>query len=145
MYLLDTCVLSEVVRPSPDENVIRWMAAFPDFMRLHLSSITIGELQKGISKLGRTAKAKRLQHWLDEDAQDWFAGRIVPFDGACARIWGEKTAECDKKGCSRPTLDAMIAATAIAKNFTLVTRNVSDMEGMGVAVLNPWQRHEWNF
>ncbi len=145
MYLLDTCVLSEVVRPNPDENVISWMESFSDSVRLHLSSITIGELQKGISKLGKTAKAKRLQRWLDEDVQDWFAGRIIPFDGDCAAVWGARTAECDRNGCPRPTLDAMIAATAIAKNLTLVTRNVSDMEGMGVDVLNPWEYREWNF
>ncbi len=138
-YLLDTCVLSEFTRPKPHPGVVEWMSSVTSPQRLYLSSITIGEIERGIAKLGATAKAKRLQLWLDTDVQAWFADRILSFDVACARTWGRRMALCDQNGMPRAALDSQIAAIALTHGLTLVTRNVSDMEGMGVQLFNPWQ------
>lgn len=136
-YLLDTCVITEFVRPKPNPGVMRWVASIGS-NAMFISSITIGELQKGVTKLGRTERAKRLQEWLDGDVRKWFAGRILSFDEKSASVWGKLTAQCERTGIPRPPLDSQIASIAIANEFVLVTRNVSDMDGMGVEVFNPW-------
>lgn len=137
-YLLDTCVISELVKPAADEKVTSWISnGFEE--TIHLSVITIGEIQKGITKLPASAKKRQLQRWLDNDLIERFENRIVPIDQKVARMWGKILAQAEKKGRQLPAIDGLIAATGLAYNMTVVTRNVSDMQVDGLSVFNPWE------
>ena len=131
MYLIDTCVLSEARRRTP--QAVNWLrAANPN--AIFLSVITIGEIMKGIAMKARTdpAAAAGLNRWLDE-LRLRYAARLVPIDDAVATNWGRLMAQR-----SRPIADALIAATARVNNKVLVTRNVADFADMGLDLINPW-------
>ena len=137
MYLLDTCVVSETRNKRPNENVIRWLSS-RDPNELFISSITLGEIKKGICSLDDTRKASRLQAWLSEIETD-FSGRIKSVNVTVAEQWGEIMATAAKNGKPRPPIDALIAATAKVDSLILVTRNVDDMAFMGVKLINPFK------
>ena len=137
-YLLDTCVISELVKPAAAENVTSWISDGLE-ETIHLSVITIGEIQKGITKLPASAKKRQLQSWLDNDLIERFENRIVPIDQKIARMWGKILAQAEKKGRQIPAIDGLIAATGLAYDMTVVTRNVSDMQVDGLYVFNPWE------
>lgn len=137
-FLLDTCVLSELVKPRPNPMVCDWVAIQEEH-RLFLSVITIGEVQKGITKLPSGQRRDDLQQWLGRDLLLRFDGRILPIDTAVAEVWGTMLAEADRRGRPVPAIDALIAATAKAHGCTVVTRNEADIEPTGVSVLNPWE------
>jgi predicted nucleic acid-binding protein len=131
MYLVDTCVLSEARRRTP--QAVDWLrAANPN--AVYLSVITLGETMKGITMKARTdpAAAATLQRWLDE-LRLRYTARLLPIDDAVAVNWGRLMARR-----SYPMADALIAATARVNNKVLVTRNVADFEDMGVDLVNPW-------
>ncbi len=136
-YLLDTCVISEVVRKQPHAGVLRWLDEQIE-QNLFLSVLTIGELNKGITRLPDGKRKDDLRTWLENDLSERFAGRIVPFDLAAAIVWGRMLGETEQRGETLPALDALIAATALANGFTVVTRNVRDLERCRVRVFNPW-------
>jgi predicted nucleic acid-binding protein len=138
-YLLDTCVVSELVKTKPDLRVVKWIRS-QDEESLFLSVITIGEIQKGISKLpdGRTKK-HQLQNWLTNELQDRFKGRILEITIGSAIVWGQVLGDCEKKGVTLPAIDSLIASQGILHKMTIVTRNISDMEPSGVSLLNPWR------
>lgn len=138
-YILDTCVLSEMVKPDPAKLVIEWICE-QDENNLYLSVITIGEIQKGISKLPQSHKKKELQNWLQVDLRDRFNGRILAIDDQVAIAWGtiQATAECN--GSPIPSIDGLIAATGISHNMTIVTRNIHDMAPSGATLFNPWDK-----
>jgi predicted nucleic acid-binding protein len=136
-FLLDTCVLSEIVKPSPNRGVIRWVETQnPEI--LAISAVTIGEIQRGISRLPDSRKKTGLAHWLENDLFDWFSGKILPVDETVARAWGMLQAESESQGRTLPVLDALIAATAGVHRLTLVTRNKKDFSVAGIPILNPW-------
>ena len=138
MYLLDTCVISETRAKKPDAGVIEWLSRqTPE--TLYLSAISIGEIKNGICLLGETKKARALAAWLD-DLEATFTPRILSVNATVAECWGEILAESSKAGRPRPAIDALLAATAKVGNLILVTRNVRDMDGMGVQLLNPFSR-----
>jgi len=137
-YLLDTCVISELVKPAADEKVTSWISdGFEE--TIHLSVITIGEIQKGITKLPVSAKKHQLQSWLDNDLIARFENRIIPIDQKVARMWGKILAQAEEKGRQIPAIDGLIAATCLVYDMTVVTRNVSDMQVDGLSVFNPWE------
>ena len=136
IYLLDTCIISETRLKAPNRGVINWLSHQEADM-LYLSAITIGEITNGIARLGATKKAKELIGWLDE-LQRSFDGRILSIDAKVAECWGRLLSENERVGKPRPAIDALICATAKVYNLTLVTRNVKDMEGMGVKIFNPF-------
>ena len=138
MYLLDTCVISETRAKKPDAAVIEWLSRQPP-ETLYLSTITIGEIKNGICMLGDTKKARALAEWLNE-LQATFSPRVLSVNATVAECWGEILAANAKSGNTRPAIDALIAATAKVDNLILVTRNVRDMDGMGVKILNPFSR-----
>jgi predicted nucleic acid-binding protein len=131
MYLVDTCVISEARRRSPE--AVAWLRSVnPD--SVFLSVITVGETMKGIVMKARTdpVLAASLQRWLDE-LRLFYAARLLPIDDAVATTWGRLMAQR-----TRGVPDALIAATARVHNKVVVTRNVVDFVDAGVEVVNPW-------
>lgn len=136
-YLLDTCLLSELRKPAPDPGVVAWIADI-DEMRLFVSVLSLGEIQKGIAKLEKGSRKNAFQHWLEQDLLVRFEGRILPLDLDMALEWGLVSATNERRGKPAPVVDALLAVTAIARNLTLVTRNEKDFIGFPVKVVNPW-------
>lgn len=140
-WLLDTNVVSELVRPKPNAGVVAWMAARAgDEARLYLSALTLAEIYRGMLRLDRGSRLRaRLQAWLRSDLSVRFAGRVLPFDEPVARTWGEMTAALPK-GVVASTMDSLIAATAQHHGLALVTRNVGDVRHFtDLPVENPWR------
>ena len=137
-FLLDTCVISEVIKPRPTESVVQWLSS-QDEIGLYLSVITIGEIRKGIERLGEGEKKRDLSRWVDQDLSLRFSGRIIDIDRQVAERWGSISARADLGGKRLPVVDGLIAATALEHGLTLVTRNTDDMEASGVALFDPWQ------
>jgi predicted nucleic acid-binding protein len=136
-FLLDTCVISELVRPVPDDGVVRWIEARNEF-DLYLSVLTIGEIQKGISKLSVGKKKSQLTAWLKEELEVRFAERVIPVTDDIALMWGAMLGTSEKNGKPLSVIDALIAATAAVHNFVLVTRNTSDFNGCSIDIIDPW-------
>ena len=137
-YLLDTCLISELVKKSPNASVLGWLDK-QDEDQLYLSALTVGELQKGISKLADARKKEELQIWLSSDLVSRFERRILNIDTEVAVRWGELIGEAERRGKRLPVIDSLIAATAAVHNLTVVTRNTGDLEKCAVRVLNPWK------
>jgi predicted nucleic acid-binding protein len=132
LYLLDTNVVSELRRPRPHGGVVAWLQAVPD-EHLHLCAVTLGELQAGveITREQDAAKAEAIEAWIDQVEGLW---NVLPMDGRIFRAW----ARLMHRRPDEPIEDAMIAATALVHNLTVVTRNVRDFEPLGVRTLNPF-------
>ena len=132
-YLLDTNVVSETRKLHADPRVTGFLEAVTG-ERLFLSVLTLGELRKGVAAKRRTdaETADRLAVWVDEIERN-FVDRVLPVDAAAARIWGELSA-----ARSLPVVDTLIAATAMTRGLTLVTRNTRDVAATGVIVLDSW-------
>lgn len=137
-FLLDTNVVSELMKRRPDPRVVSWVDATAEEM-LYLSVISIGEVRKGIDLLPDTAPRRAaLQVWLDRDVRLRFATRILVFDDAIAERWGQLEAVARRRRLTLPTVDAQLAATAMHHGLTFATRNTADVAPTGVAVFNPW-------
>ena len=137
-FLLDTCLISELVKKEPNAAVLKWLDE-RDEQSLFLSVLTPGELQKGISRLATGTRKDDLQAWIEHDLIERFAGRILDLDLETALIWGELQGEAELKGEKLPVMDSLIAATAIAHGLVVVTRNVKDIERCRARVFNPWE------
>jgi hypothetical protein len=133
-YLLDTNVLSETRKKKADAGVIAFLQA-AEASTLYISVLTLGELRKGVAKKKRedAEMAKRLADWVD-GLEYSFADRILGVDAATARLWGDWSSERP-----RPVVDTLLAATAVLHGLTLVTRNVRDVRGIAVKLLDPWK------
>ena len=138
-FLLDTAVVSELVRKSPSAAVLKWIDG-QDEASLYLSVLTIGELEKGVARLPASARRNRLQSWVRRDLVGRFDGRLLPIDTRTATRWGSVTGESEKRGRPLPVIDSLIAATALVHGFTVATRNVEDFERCGAPCVNPWER-----
>jgi len=137
MYVLDTNVLSEFRRATPNRNVLAWIASVPDH-RIHLSMVVLGEIRRGARLRSRTdARAgQRLDRWLDELIDSYaFGDRLLPVNLEDALMWGRITADHKQL----PEADALIAAQALSRDWTVVTRNTKDFERTGVRLLNPFE------
>lgn len=137
IYLLDTCVVSELVKPGPDETVVAWMARVPD-EACHLSVITVGELAKGAARLPPSAKRVRLERWIGELISQ-YGVRIIPVDASVARRWGRLSGELSRKGITTLVGDGLIAATVLVHGLKLATRNIADFKPFGVEIVDPWK------
>ena len=137
-YLLDTNVISELVKPTPDGNVLEWVNAMPD-EQLLISVITIGELQRGIELLSPSIRRSNYERWLQEQILTQYADRILAVDTMVMLRWGALMAESAARGRLLPVFDSLLAATALTHSLHLVTRNVQDFADAGVQVINPWQ------
>lgn len=134
MYLLDTNIVSELRRPKPHGGLVAWLGGVADH-DLHLSAVTIGELQAGteITRDQDPSKAEEIEAWLEEVAGTY---NIIPMDVAAFRLWAKLT----HHKSDTLVMDAMIAATAMQHNLTVVTRNVSDFKVFRSKVFNPFER-----
>jgi len=133
-YLIDTNVLSELRRKSPDPGVVVWFSQRPP-TTLHLSVLTLGEIRKGIEGVGDEVRKQTLIDWLETDLPTFFTGRILDVNGAVADRWGRLVAAA---GRPLPTIDSLLASTALEHDLVLVTRNTKDFAGLPVEVFNPW-------
>ncbi len=133
MYLLDTHIVSELRKPRPHGAVLAWLQSMPE-VDLHLSAVTLGEIQAGI-ELTRdqdASKAAEIEAWIDLVASSY---NVLPMDGATFRVW----ARLMHRKSNTLYEDAMIAATAVVHKLTVVTRNVSDFAHFEVSVLDPFK------
>ncbi len=132
MYLLDTNVVSELRRAKPHGGVVAWLAGEPD-EHLHLSAVTLGELQAGveITREQDPAKAAAIEGWIEQVER---TSNVLAMDGRVFRVW----ARLMHRRPDESIEDAMIAATALVHDLTVVTRNVRDVEPLGVETLDPF-------
>lgn len=137
-FLIDTNVLSEYNRTGgPDAGVKRWLET-TDRPIQYVSVITLAEIQKGIELLAKGKRRSQLEQWLQQDLEQWFSGRIISVDRQVAARWASLLAQLAPVGRPLPTVDSLIAATALVYDLTIVTRNTKDFEGIGVTTINPW-------
>jgi tRNA(fMet)-specific endonuclease VapC len=136
-YLLDTCLISELVAKHPNQKVLDWLDdQVPE--TLYISIITIGEISKGISKITASKRKESLTKWLNETLPNRFKDRILGIDFATMVLWGNLVGQLEQNGRPLPAIDSLIAAIAIHNCLSLVTRNEKDFDGTGVVIINPW-------
>jgi predicted nucleic acid-binding protein len=136
-FLLDTNVVSEWTKPRPDAGIVAWLAE-ADEDRIFISLVTMAELRHGIERLPAGARRDRLDTWLSEQVPLRFEDRLLPVDAETVHAWGRIMARGQAACRPAGTMDAFIAATAERHDMTLVTRNVSDFETLGIRLINPW-------
>lgn len=138
MYLLDTCVFSELIKKKPAISVAQWVSERNEGL-FSVSALTIGEIKKGIVKTSDVKRKETLHMWLQDFVIPRFWSRIIPIDGAVALAWGELIGKFGKEGRVIPTIDSLIAASAIVHHLQIVTRNTKDFEGLDIPLVNPWE------
>lgn len=136
-FLVDTNVLSEVRRPAPSPKVLAWLDQL-DEDRAFIS-ISLAELRRGVALMDDGRRKQALADWLAHDLPDRFAGRILLIEPEIAETWGDLMAESQRNGKTLSAMDGFLAATALARQLTLVTRNTKDFAPFGVPLLNPWE------
>jgi len=137
-YLLDTCVISEYTRREPDLKVIHWIDEL-DESDLFLSTITVGEIKKGIERLLPESRRKQaLTIWLENGLLKRFSGRIYPVTVEVMLRWGLMYARLEASGQTVSTMDSLIAATALSHGVVLITRGEDHFRPTGVEIINPW-------
>lgn len=137
-YLLDTCVLSELVKPAPNSAVLAWVDSRTE-NELFVAAMTLGELRRGVAKLSASRRRSELSVWL-ENLQAGFGQRVLPFTGDTAGYWGEMCARVETIGKTMAAFDSIIAATAIEHGLALVTRNTQDFAAAPLMLINPWEQ-----
>ncbi|MBM3546019.1 MAG: type II toxin-antitoxin system VapC family toxin [Alphaproteobacteria bacterium] len=132
MYILDTNVVSELRRPRPSPQVVEWVSAQAN-EDLHLASVTIGELQAGVERLRKrdAERAATLDIWIDDLVA---SHAVIPIDASIYRSWARLMVDRPESLCE----DALIAATARARGFTVVTRSLRDFKSFEVKLLDPF-------
>ncbi len=133
-YLVDTNVLSELVRVKPNAQVVKWFAKLP-INSIFLSVLTLGEIRKGIETVSDHKRKEKLRSWLEHELPDAFSQRILAITLDVADRWGRLQGEMKRP---LPAIDSLIAATALHHDLALVTRNSGDFEYPGLEVINPW-------
>lgn len=136
-YLLDTSVISELIKMKPNPKVVQWIAKAEE-SSLFMSVLTIGEIHKGIEKLPESRKKGKLHDWVRYDLEERFQNRILDFDLQTAVVWGRIQAHSELSGKAMPAIDGLIAATGLSYDLAVVTRNSTDIEMSGVTLINPW-------
>jgi predicted nucleic acid-binding protein len=136
-WLLDTCVVSELVRPRPKASVVKWVRE-RDERELFLSVITIGELEKGIAKLGASKRRAALEQWVRQDLAARFRDRLLAIDANVAARRGAMAGASEARGQPLPVIDSLIAATSLQHDLVVVTRNTQDLERCGARCVDPW-------
>lgn len=133
-YLLDTNIISELARPKPAKAVLAWFENIPS-EALHISVLTLGEIRKGVEQMPDGARREKRRLWLEHDLADWFETRVLPIDIQVADRWGRLIAQM---GRPVPSIDSLLAATALHHELRLVTPHQKDFDYPGLEVINPW-------
>ena len=137
-FLLDTNVISELVRSRPDPGVLKWVESTDESL-LRISVLTLGEIRKGIALSADGRRRISLEGWLAHDLAVRFSGRILPVDVPIANRWGRISAAAKAGGSALPVIDGLLAATAMQHNLTMVSRDEAYSQIAGVELFNPWQ------
>lgn len=140
MILLDTNVVSEAMKPEPDEAVRAWLDE-QAAETLYLSSVTVAELMFGIGALPDSKRKGKLTEAV-EGVMELFADRILPFDTDAARHYAELAVKARAAGKGFPTPDGYIAAIAASRGFLVATRDTSAFDAAGLEVINPWNAEQ---
>lgn len=135
-YLLDTNVISELVKQTPNPIVLNWMDSI-DNEKFYISVITLGEIRKGVAVIQNPERLEKISHWLEIELPAYFEERILNIDAKVADSWGRLQSK--NKGYILPAIDGLIAATAYVHNLTLITRNTKDFINASIALINPWE------
>ncbi len=136
-FLLDTNVISELIKPKPEPKVTMWIDGTDEEL-LFLSVLTLGEIRKGVVLLPRSARRTFLEAWLSKELPLRFSNRILSVDQKVADQWGHLSGLTSARGVHLGVIDGLLAATAIQHNLTLVTRDTRDVGATGVTLFNPW-------
>lgn len=137
-YLLDTCVISEFIKPTPCSAVLAWVDARVE-NDLFAAAMTLGELHRGVAKLPASRRKSELSVWLNH-LQASLGDRVLPFTSDTAGYWAEMCARVEAVGKTMAAFDSIIAATAVEHGLTLVTRNVQDFVAAPLMIINPWNQ-----
>ena len=136
-FLLDTMVVSEPARPQPNASVLAWLESQVS-SEIAISVLTLGEIARGVARLGDGKRKARLEKWLATELPSHFDKRVLNIDAQVARAWGELMAHADKIGRHLPVIDGLLLSTAVVHGLTIVTRNENDFRERGVALINPY-------
>lgn len=135
--LIDTNVLSELTERTPEPIVMNWFD-LQTLEGLFVSCITLGELRFGLERREPGRRTSELRVWLEYELAELFRGRTLDVNTDVTDQWGRLRAQQARLGRTRPEIDALIAATAIVHDLTVVTRNVRDFRRIGLDIINPW-------
>ena len=136
-YLIDTNVISELIRPVPERLVELWFQK-ADPASLFGSVVTWGEIRLGVENMPASRRRTEIEMWLATGLPEWFGANLLPVTKEIADQWGRITARARQSGITIATADGLIAATALEHGLTLVTRNVKDFVRLGVTFFDPW-------
>lgn len=137
MTILDTSVLSEVVKPRPEPKVLDWLGA-QNYSDVYVTALTVAEMLHGLHRMPAGKRQAELLAAVDAMFQHEFAGRILPFDEAAAISYAHLMAGLERAGRKTGSFDAQIAAVARVHSATVATRNIKDFEHSGVSLVDPW-------
>ena len=137
MVVVDTPVVSELMRLEPDPKVLNWLDRRPT-RELFVTAVTEAEVRTGIAFLPDGARRRGLAEAAERAFGDLFAGRILPFDSAAARIYAEIASARRSSGRPLSQPDGQIGSSARCRNMAVATRNVRDFEGIGIELVDPW-------
>lgn len=137
-WLLDTNVICEPTRRTPSPHVVEWLRSVSS-SGFYASIITLGEIRRGILRLPFGKRRRKLEKWMREDFLPAFDGRILPLGEEEITAWAEMLTGLEKRGRSMPAIDSLIAATALARDLTIATRNTEDFAHSGARVFDPWR------
>jgi predicted nucleic acid-binding protein len=136
-YLIDTNVICETIKSTPNANVVKWFNSIAN-EDLYISVLTLGEIRKGLEKINDLDKKRKICLWLEQDLVSWFGERILSINLDVANKWGILCTETIK---STPVIDSLIASTALQFDLILVTRNTKDFCYQGLELINPFEIH----
>ncbi len=138
MILLDTNVVSELYRPTPDASVVAWFDVQP-YDLLYLCAPVLAELRYGMERLDDGRRKDALRGALDRLESELYRGRVLPFDVTCVAAYGRLVAARKKSGRTMQQMDALIAAIAAVNGAALATRNIEHFGGLGLELINPFE------
>lgn len=138
MIILDTNIISELMRATPEVKVLKWIEG-QKATNLAITAIGVAEIQRGILRLPKGKKRKTLHDNFLAFVEEAFIGRVFPFDERAAYLYGEIASDREKTGFNTDAVDLMIAAIAKNYNAAIATRNTKDFNDCGVKLINPWE------
>ncbi len=133
-YLLDTNVVSEIVKRNPAPSVMQWLEKIPNDL-IYISVLTIGEIRKGIEKIPDKKRKEKIKLWLEIELEQWLRDRILSINVDVAERWGRLYHEMNRP---IPIIDSLLAATALHYDLKIATRNEQDFQYPAIEVINPW-------